>query len=243
MSRTPILQLCWDVADEVGLSRPDTLFAPYNEGDTSDAKLRRALTKASRFVHRYWQWPVVTAEASFVAGPNGLQAGALPTDFDRMVKNSMVDQFGRPVTLALRPPVLIQGQTTSLAPVAVIRGATLAFWSPSTNSTVQFSYVRDVIAEGLITPATATKPEVIGLKPAFSADTDVCILDDEIMHLAIVWTLLHRDGNQTNEDYAAFVGALHERMNHESDDIVVDLGAGPNAHDPLASYPRTPWGL
>jgi hypothetical protein len=236
--RTPILQLCCDVADEVGLSRPDTLFAPYNEGDTSDAKLRRALTKTSRFLHRYWHWPAVTAEASFVAGPNGPQQNVLPADFERIVKNTMVNQFGQPVALVTRPPVLTQGQLAPLAPVALLRGGSLSFWSAQTATTVQFSYVRDVIAEGVITQATDTSPAVIGWKPAFSADDDRCFLDDEVMHLGMVWTLLHRDGNQTNEDYLAFVGALHERMNHEAGDEVVDLGATYTEYDPTMNIPR-----
>jgi hypothetical protein len=237
MSTSNILQLACDVADEVGLTRPISLFGPADEGDTSDVKLRRALLKTSRFIHRYWNWPVVTNEHSFTSGANGVQTGALPADFDRIVKGSMINLNQRsPISITTAPPVLFPDSSVPLRATAVVRGKQLLLYSQFPSSaTIQYSYVRDWIAEHV----PEAGPSTFG--PSFTTDSDRSLFDDEVMHVGMVWALQDMDGHGKQSQYEAFRDAIHERMTHESPDGVVDFGASGNS-DGMNNYPTTPWG-
>jgi hypothetical protein len=247
MNRTPILQLCNDVAAEIGLSRVRTLFAPYNEGDTSDAKLRRALTQTSRFVHKYWNWPVCYGSKQFKVTASGPQPGVLPMDFDRLVKGRFVDLTQRlQVVVVDRAPLPIPGLSTPLRPVALVKGGVLEVYGPSTSGgSFQFDYIRDVVAQKKLDDARG--PEYAA---AFMRDDDTSVFDDELMHLGMKWALLHRDGNHTNEDYQAFVMALGEAQTHQTGDGDLNLGARAISDDGLmlfddgrpVNYSLAPWG-
>jgi hypothetical protein len=234
MSAGTVLQIAQDVADELGLVRPASLFAAYNEGDTTDLKLRRALIKAGRFIHRYWNWPDTTGEVNFTSGTNGVQIGALPADFARLVKGSMygLSPLVR-IQQAEKPPVVAAGSTMQRQPVAVIRAGQLELYSSSVIGPITFQYVKNRTTVDLTNPASPI------YKPDPTSDADFSLWDDEVLHLGMVWAVLHREGHTNNEDYQAFVGALHERMTSESTGEPLDFGQ--SEIDDTPRYPTTVW--
>jgi hypothetical protein len=54
----------------------------------------------------------------------------------------------------------------------------------------------------------------------------------------MIWNMQHRDGNTTNEDYQAFVGRLHEVINHDAPSGLLNMG-GPVLSDEDDNW----WGL
>ena len=238
-----ILLLAQGVCDELGLQPPSTLFGPLNAGDLTDRKIRRALTKTSRFLHSYWTWPALTAEHDFettassgATGPLTAEAGALPADFGRLVPASMRDMTNKcPVLGPVAVQLLRLPDLVRLGPAFSIRGTELYLRSPHpAGATIEFSYVRSGIARA----ANAS------LKADFTADSDTCLWSDELMHLGVVWALQSRDGVAYNGDYQAFLSRLHEEMAEAAPADVLRMGpvADP-ADDPLLNMPASGWGL
>jgi hypothetical protein len=245
---TTVLELAWQVCDDVGMgmTRPTTLFGVYNEGDTNDLKLKRAITKCARFLRDYWDWPVITAEWEFVTVDGKPQPLAIPPDFKKLIKDSMVDTVHRRrVQVVDRLPVMPL-ETFGIAPLVTIRGKSLELWSRNPpEARIVYSYVRDAICRS--SPAIVMLPgdgatcsicagehgPADALKPNFTCDRDELLWDDELMHLGTVWALSGRDGSASQEDYQAFLGRLQEMTNHEAGDGVLNMG-GENYSDPAA---------
>lgn len=227
-----ILAVATEVAIDLGYQAPTTLFGSYDEGDTTDRKLRRALTKTARFLASYWDWPQIRGEHTFTSQANGAQTGAYPADFSRIVKGTMFDRSNNCRVLG---PVTSEDWQRRLAssitvgpPIFIERGSSLLLRTHyATGATIAYEYVSTKL--GVNASATAIS--------AFGADTDVAAWDDELMHLGMVWSILHRDGATSNEDYAAFKNLLDERVNEKASGDVLDMSGGPVLIDP--NWPET----
>jgi hypothetical protein len=231
---TDILHIAADVADDLSLERPVSLFAAYDAGDLTDRRLRRALTKTCRFLLRYRHWQVCRAEHAFVAVANGDQPGALPVDFDRLVPGSAYDlRACQPVCLVDRIPPL-PARTLWDGPRLLIRPPVLTYVSPhAVGATIAFEYVRNAIG----TSATGVR------LTEFAADTDVALWDAELIHLGMIWSMSNRMMEAKGEDYDAFKGRLDELASDDAGYTDLTFGASSASGDIVATInlPTTAW--
>ena len=216
---TTILALAQNVAKDLGYQAPTTLFAAYDEGDTTDYKLVRALHRVSEYISKYWDWPELIAEHTFTSGANGAQTGAIPSDFRRVVKGTVFDRTNHcrimgpltPEAWAKREAAVVQVGRPSFR----IRGASFLYNSSfSTGATIAYEYVTTKIGATSGGSAVAT----------FTANTDVSVWPDELMHLGMCWAIQTRDLVESGPDFEAFKGRLHEEMTARSNGDPLDMG-------------------
>jgi len=232
VARSSILDVAKDVADDLSMRRPATLFAAYDEGDTNDLKLKRAATKVGRFLQTFAAWPQIKADLTFTTITNGVQTSILPASFHRVVPDESMDPVRQePVYLVTTFKPLSTGATPTRIEIAV-RGATLHLRSPHpVGSSIFLVYCRDVIAEH--TDAS--------LKPAFTLDTDKALWSDELMHTGMVWAIKNRDGDRTSEDYQEFHARLMDELNVVAPNEPLVFGEATMGLPELPRFPGTPW--
>ena len=223
-----IISLANDVAGEIGYTRGiASLFATYDEGDEVPFRIKRGLQRVTQFLATYYDWPVIRGEHTFTSQANGIQTGALPSSFRRIIKGTVYDRSNQCRVLG---PVPAQEWQRRLSmsmlvgpPIFMIRGTDfLLRTNYATGATIAYEYIGKHVG----TNASNTKIE------AFSADSDQPLWDDELMRLGLIWTLLHRDGAQTNTDYEMFVQALHERIGETGSGDALDMSGMPDTIDP-----------
>lgn len=209
-----ILAIAQDVADDIGLQRPASLFAAYDEGDTTDRRMLRGLRKLHRFLRDYWDWPDLRAERTFTSVSGATQTGAWPSpnDVRRIIKGTVYDRSNHAHIDG--PLTATEWQRREASVVAVdkprftLRGGLFLLKTEyAAGATIAYEYIRDRI--GRTSSADST------LIADFTADTNISVWDDELVTLGLTWVMLHRDGQTNNVDYAAFEMALRERTTAE----------------------------
>ncbi len=260
MLQASILEIAQDVANEANLGIHFTsLFAGYNEGDTTDKNLLRAATKTARFLLSYWAWPELTSEHQWTTVAGQLQPASitLPPDFYRLVPRTLYDVTNkRPIREVNANEWARRYEPRFQTPCAVFRMKGVELETPyQPGAIIRYSYIGNNICKSgaPITPSGTTPANPCDpvntiapgtLKPKFTNDDDIPLWDAELFHLGMLWTVMHRNGATNNEDYQAFIGRLHEVMNHEAADTTLNMGLSSETewHEDHVDYPAGLWG-
>lgn len=204
---TPILTLVTDASDDLGLTRPLSLFASTDEGDTSDRKLLRALTRTCTTLAARHDWQVLRARYSWQAAPQSAQM-VQPTDFLRMIPCTFWAESRRlPVDWPISAHDWQQaeaGVSTITTPSAMQEGNVIKILPvPVAGETFSFRYIRNRI--GFAADGTTGRAR-------FTDDTDTTLWDDELVTLGIVYHFRLIDRLDYSADQVAFERMIQDRI-------------------------------
>lgn len=233
-----ILTIANEVADDLALVRVSTLFDVTDEGDQTSRQLLRAITRVCRHLNSYWNWPAVTAEHTFTSVTSGTaQTNAVPTDLLRVLPMTMYDRTNDVrVEGPLTPSEWQERQALSvnIRPAFMMRGRTLYLSSPhATGAGIYYEYVINSV--GTATNGTTRRAE------RFTTDTDLTYWSDELIHLGMVWAMLHRDGLQNNADFEAFQLRANDEITREAIGDVINMSPRPISDD--VYVPEANWDI
>lgn len=163
------------------------------------------LNREGKWLQRSYDWTVLRRESSFTTLAANQQiadmtsftdsASASVTDWDRFVPGTMWDRTGvRPI----HPMTEVQYQNekartaVGIFPRFIMRGVALLFSpAPSAGSTVYFEYISKNWCE------TSGGTD----KAAFTVDTDVGILNEELLTQCVLWRFLKAKGLDYAEEF------------------------------------------
>lgn len=135
---------------------------------------------------------------------DGSTAYALPTDYDRMVMASEVDDanswfWGYQAFESVNEWMRFQSGTYSVISPGgwIILGGELQFY-PAPNGTAQFPYISRNWAID----------EAGGRKAAFTADNDIFVLDERLLTLGLIWRWQEQKGMEYAESLQTYEIAL-----------------------------------
>jgi hypothetical protein len=262
MFEATLISIAHDLCRDLRLQKPATLFGSYGEGDTTADDLLRAATKTARFLLSYHTWEHLHGSHSWVVTADVVQPATLvlPPDFHRVVPRTIWDDARR----CFLKEASINAWSRHNASFTTLRnaisltraGARLSCSKP--GSTIRYDYIRKAVCKTTGRVAVAAQPvtpenpcptpavEAIApdiLKPDFTADDDIPLWDSELFTLGMIWNLQHRNGNTTNEDYQAFLGRLHEMINHDAPSGVLNMAPSVDSDDDGLPYRHGTWGL
>ena len=222
-----ILQLAFDAADDLNIERPLSLFGAYNEGDTNDRRLVRAMARTCTKLAALWDWQVLRQEQVFASLHAPVQTGMIPADFLRFIDGTFWDRSAK---LRLRGPLppnewqTIQTWQTSGSTASFCQRGNdiLTYPVPPAGKVYAFEYIANTFA------VTA------GVKAArFTTDQDTTLWDDELMTLGII--LHYRMARRM--DYAAddqaFQMMMHDRIKQDGGRRVINMGGRQATGDSL----------
>lgn len=199
------MTLVQDSADRLGVVRPSSVIG------SSDQQVRQLLALAQqegKALARRFDWDVLQKEQTFVSAATEIQTGAVPTDLDRWVAESF---WNRTRTRRVQGPLSAQEwqnykalNTNVLFDAFRRRGADLIMAPlPTAGDTYAFEYVSSYWC----TIAAGTSPT----KAAWTDDTDVGILPEELMTLGVVWRFKQEKGLSYGEEFRVYESAVEQR--------------------------------
>lgn len=198
-----LLSMCVAVARDVGISVPSTIVG--NTEKTAVRLLRQA-TKAARRIYKDCGWTILQREYTFTV-TSGTAEYALPSDFGRFIDETAWDRTqywqmrgpmsprewqivksGLVQSAGLRKNWRVKRAAVSVANKFVIDPTP----ANSTDSLV-FEYVSN---------SWATATDGTTLRTDWVADTDIPIIDSDLIELDMAWRMLKRLGLDYAEERA-----------------------------------------
>lgn len=182
-----LLEMCQDIADDLSIDRPVSVVA---NTDDPDAMLLLTIARMEgRSLSWRAHWDVLIREQTFTTTAAAVQANAIPSDFSRIIPETV---FNRTQRRELYGPVGAQewqqiqaGLIIAIDPCYRRRaGDLLISPTPAAGETIAFEYITTHWCED----ATGTG------QTTFAADSDVPRLDSEIFKAGMIWRWRKRKG-------------------------------------------------
>lgn len=182
-----LITICQAVADRVQIARPSTIVG--NTAPEAQSLLSYA-NKGGNSLMKKVVWQDLREEHTFTSISGETQTGILPADFDRIVPETF---WNRSVPVLISGPVAAaqwQGlKANSYASVnypkfAYRGGEILVIPSLAAGQSLAFEYVSNLWA---LSDASVAQP-------AFAADTDTTVWDDELITRSVTFEYLDGQG-------------------------------------------------
>jgi hypothetical protein len=213
-------------AREVGVEAPDTVIS--NTDENTVRLLAAAQTEGRRLGSRT-RWPALRVEATFTSLAAELQ-GTLASivsatyAFDHIIPDTFYNRTtGQKVTpLTSKDYQALKASVGGIAPRFYIRGASLYLYpTPAAGETNAFEFIDKSFCQATGGGARKT---------AWSADTDVGLLDEDLMMLGVMWRWKKANGLDYGEDFNTY-----------EDAVVLAVGRVDPA-ETISLTPETPYG-
>jgi len=195
-----LLTLSQNAADEVGLNKPSSVIG--NTDATAVRILRFAIRTCRDLVRR--NFPYLVKEYTF-STVNGTEAYATPSDFDHFLPfthwNRSTDRRMHPIDASDWQLLKSGLTTTSIDDRFRIRGndrEILLEPTPTSAETVAFEYVSSHYCESAGGDS----------RSVWTSDSDVGLVDEELVELGVIWRLLNRVGMPYAEEKAEYERTL-----------------------------------
>lgn len=233
-----LLTLCQAAAQRLGITVPTSIVG---SADTQTLQLLGLAQQEGRDLASRFNWQRLTKETTFTAVAQAEQTNAVPADFDRFVDGSMWNRTRDNLIYGPMTPQEWQAIQATFAPNIVeafrLRGnALLITPTPKAGDTYAFEYVS--------TYWVAITGSTTGSKTEFSVDTDVALLDEELIGLGVTWRFLRSKGFDYSEAFRSYEMALKRRLSRDGGSPVVIMSGPPNWFGaPKARVPDGSWNL
>lgn len=224
-----LLTIVRNAADRLGLARPTTVI---NSLDPNAVTLLAMAQEEGKTLARRHEWQVLTTEHTFSTA-NGTSSYSLPSDFDRILKETVFNRTSRRRMMGDLTPQQWQETQASLVtmvnPAFRIRGgAFLISPTPSATETVAYEYISTKWCES----SGGTD------QTEWTADTDTGRLSEDIMTLGIIWRYRKAKGLEYGEDMNTYEMEVAKSILNDGARVRIDTAACERDRVPHA--PQTP---
>lgn len=235
-----ILQIGHQVSDEVGLPRYDNLYA----NSTKNArKIFRAISDGLLLdAFRDVDWEILKEEGSVSTSGGGVTTYSLPSDFDRIVNDTIWDETNY---LQIRGPVDKRewqdynkglAQLSGLELVCTIQGnlesntKEISFYPDTSAATVSFWYISDKCVWSASGEA----------QNSITSDNDEPVIPEEVVRAAAKWRLLRMLGLDFQDERLEYYALLDDFKANDSGSKRVRMGR--TIRYDIANIPETGFG-
>jgi hypothetical protein len=232
-----LLSIIQGAAGELAIVQPSSVIT---SSDTQTRQLLAICRKEGKDLARRFAWQALTKETSFTTIATETQttlAAIGATDFARIVPETM---WNRTTSLRIQGALNAE-QWQRRRAAAAQAGATYYYRirddailfnpTPTAGETVYFEYISSKWCESSGGTAQAD----------WVADTDVALIDEEIIRLGLVWRWKMDKGLEYAEDFRTYESALSDVFGDDAGRQVVDMTGTP--HDWDVNVPESSWSL
>lgn len=226
-----ILEICQSATRYAGVNVPALVFGQTDE----DALRLQAIAEMEiKSLARRHNWTVLQREHTFTTS-DGDSDYALPSDFDRLINNTVWNRSTQePASGPINNQLWQNWESGILQPVVndnwriFPTSATNQFHiqpEPSSTETLAFEYITNQPVESSGGIAQTT----------WDDDTDVPRLDDFLVELGMIWRLLRRYGFEHAAEHAEYENQVQMAIARDGGSKILSL-AGPRVHPITAAY-------
>lgn len=234
-----LLQIGETAADRIGIPRPTSLIG------SSDQNARLLLSVAQQegkdLASRH-AWQAITKEKTFTSTATEVQSSVIPSDFDRFVDGTFWNRTEN--RLVLGPASAQEWQALKSDRIQAIhdifrhRGNDLLLLpTPAAGASYAFEYVSLWwVAEAADTDTPA--------REQFEQDTDVPVIDSELVALGVVWRFLRAKGLDYSEPFRSYELLLARKMGRDGGAPTLNMSGPSDKYPaPRATIPDGSWNL
>lgn len=234
-----LLQIGETAADRIGIPRPTSLIG------SSDQNARLLLSVAQQegkdLASRH-AWQAITKEKTFTSTATEVQANVIPSDFDRFVDGTFWNRTEN--RLVLGPASAQEWQALKSDRIQAIhdifrhRGNDLLLLpTPAAGASYAFEYV------SLWWVAEATDTDTPA-REQFEQDTDVPVIDSELVSLGVVWRFLRAKGLDYSEPFRSYELLLARKMGRDGGAQTLSMSGPSDKYPaPKPTIPDGNWNL
>lgn len=204
--------------------------------DINTLQLLELAQEEGEELSRRSDWPALTRQQTFTTTAAAVQAGALPSDWDRFINDSL---FNRTTNRKLIGPLSPQDWQAEQANPSVsvvydafrLRGADFLITpTPPAGQTIAFEYVTNQWCQS--SGGTA--------QSAWAADTDTAILAERLFVLGLVWRFRQAKGLEYGEALETYEQEVQKAAGRAPGAGVLSLSTRPLLRPVI--YPNVPDG-
>ena len=218
-----LLTLIQNSCDTIGLTRPTVVIASTDQNVRT--LLALAQTEGRELLDRY-SWPATQIEkthTSLAAESQGVMTTLAP-GFSYITSSTFWDRsLTQPVVGPLSP---IEWQAlkarTATGPYSSYRlfgGKLYAYPAPPAGNTWVFEYQSTYFCQS----SSGTN------QSAWAADSDVGVLDENLMELGVIWRFKKKNGLDYSEDFRSYEQKLANEMSRAGGRRVLDMSSSGSA--------------
>ncbi len=219
-----LLSLVRDACDRIGVARPTVVIS------ATDPTARRLLALANEEGRQLARlnWPILRKEATFTSVAQEIQTSAIPAAWGRFVDGTFWNRTAvRPLIGPLQPQEWqdLKAHTGSgTTDSFTYRGADILITpTPTAGHTMAYEYYSKNWCE-----ASAGTDQ-----SAWAVDTDVGILDENLMALGLVWRFKRASGLAWQEDLAVYESEVRTSLAQSQPARVIDMARRPRSGWPF----------
>lgn len=236
-----VLEICQRFANAVGFPEPSTAVA--NPADDV-VQIVELLNQEGRELSRRQQWQALTFEASFTTVATESQ-GALATiigatqELRGIVNETIWDRTNQQPIYGPVAKRTWQGNKaltlTGPYPQYRIRGNAIVFYPvPTAGHTCYFEY---------ISKCWCTDVSGATFRRNVASDTDIVLLDDEIMLAGLEWRWLRKKGLSYAEEFASYEQMVSDAVTRDGTKKTLRMDGDPVRYRPGTFVPSGDWPL
>lgn len=235
-----VLELIQRCANALGIPEPSVAAAAT---DDSTVQLVELFNQEGRSLSARHNWQALTYEASFTtlaAESQGTLSSLIGSQTLRFIINDTIwnRTTGLPVFGPVAPKVWQGYKALNLTgpyPEYRIRGNTLRFYpTPTAGQTCYFEYV----SKSWCTDSTGAT-----YRTNVVADTDLLLLDDEVMLAGLEWRWLRKKGLSYAEEFASYEQLVAQAIGRDGTKATLSMDAEPKKVRPGTFVPVGSWNL
>jgi hypothetical protein len=235
MSQLSIVQ---DVCQQLGIASPVAVFGSQ---DPQITQLQALLNREGRILASRTNWMALSNTATFitVASPNqGLLTTIAP--FMKFIVNDTI--FNRTLRRPVFGPLSPQVWQQRLALIFTgpwnqfrVMGPQLQFIpTPTAGQTCAFEYVSKAWA----VDATGATPKL-----NMQLDTDVSMLDEDLLTMGLIWRWKHSKGLDFTAEQQEYEMKVIDAIGRDGSKPILNMGTSSNDFDPFVIAPAGNWTL
>jgi len=212
-----LIELAQTTADEIGFTRPVSLFA------NTDTSARQMLALANRegvAQSGHGEWPQLRREYTF-STVVGVDNYAMPADFSRVIGATEWDRGSRwPLNGPLTPQEwqVMKSGFGNLGPrrrFRFMQGRMYLDPAPDSITTIAYEY---------ISTGWAVASDGTTFRSVWASDTDTFALDEQVFIRGLKWRLLRAKGQDYGEEQMEWQHALDRSFSRAAGSRVLGLG-------------------
>lgn len=192
-----LLTICQDAADDIKITRPQTIVGNTS---TEAQSLLRAAQKVGKRLMSAYAWQILRGEQTFTSVATETQTAILPSDFDRIIPETLWDRtdmvlISGPISATEWQGKKAHQYSDTRNPKFILRGGIIAVQPTlSAGHTLAFEYVSNLWCQSA----------ALAGQTRWAADTDTAKIDEELITLGVTFEYLDSDGLPSAKAAAAY---------------------------------------
>lgn len=233
------LSICQNAAARLGLASPSVVFSSTDE---QVKQLRNLMNMEGKTLAKRAAWTKLTTEKTFTTVAAASQTSSVASDFGWYINETMWNRTtDRPIIGPVSPAQWQAFQAIGLAsaPDAYFRffgtgtASIYIYPTPTASQTAAYEYVSKNWCES----SGGTDQD------AFALDSDVGILDEELITLGIIWRFLKAKGFDYGEDFRTYEIEVGKAIGRDGGKPRLDIRGGHSEPRYRGNIPESSWNL